>query len=175
MVVDQLASAANSSWKKAKENALVSEIQIGEYAAALAKPQTFMNLSGRSVAPLLKRLNIEPARMIVVHDDLDLPDGTIRVKSGGGDGGHRGVRSIAESLGFTDFARLRLGVGRPPVGVEPETYVLSNYPRDAESALSDLISRAGRAAALIVELGVDAARNAIGLEKIAAPRAAGDA
>lgn len=100
------------------------------------QPETFMNLSGRAVAPLLDRYGLKPEQMIVIHDDIDLPLGEVRVKQGGGTGGHRGLGSLAAVLGERGFQRVRIGVGRPPEGVDPADYVLSPF-EDAEKETAE--------------------------------------
>jgi PTH1 family peptidyl-tRNA hydrolase len=91
------------------------------------KPSTYMNSSGRAVAPVLKCYGIAPDQMIVIHDDIDIPLGEARVKKGGGTGGHRGLASLVEDIGSGDFTRVRIGVGRPPEGVDPADYVLMGF------------------------------------------------
>jgi PTH1 family peptidyl-tRNA hydrolase len=161
MVVDVLAVEARAAWRKDREKALVCAISIEGKEAILIKSQTYMNLSGLAVAPLLKRLRSAPAQMVVIHDDLDLMAGIVRVKFGGGDGGHRGVRSIADSLGTKDFARVRLGIGRPPDGIDPEEFVLSPFDPAAEVGVRELVLAGSRAVKLIVTLGLEPARNLV--------------
>jgi peptidyl-tRNA hydrolase, PTH1 family len=127
----------------------------------LVKPQTYMHLSGKAVAPVLRRLNANPGNMIVIHDDLDLALGRVRIKVGGGDGGHKGVRSIADSLRFRDFIRVRLGIGRPPPGVTPEEFVLANFEEEEKPLVKDLLTMASCAVRLILRLGLEHARNEI--------------
>jgi PTH1 family peptidyl-tRNA hydrolase len=101
--------------KSGKERALVDEVRISQKRVALAKPTTFMNLSGESVSPLVRRFGIdEPTRLVIVHDELDLPTGIVRVKIGGGLAGHNGLRSIKAHLHDDAFVRVRIGVGKPP-------------------------------------------------------------
>jgi len=100
------------------------------------QPETYMNLSGRSVAPLLDRYGLKPEQMIVIHDDIDLPLGEVRTKQGGGTGGHRGLGSLESVLGERGFQRVRIGVGRPPEGVDPADYVLSPF-EDAEKETAE--------------------------------------
>ncbi len=169
MVVDLLAQEERAQWRKARENALVSEVRIDGVAARLVKPQTYMNLSGRAVVAIIHRLGLDPSHMIVVHDDLDLEPGTIRIKSGGGDGGHRGVRSIAEMLQSREFVRVRMGIGRPPAGVDPETFVLSAFTKGAAEGLADHVSRGDQAVRLIATLGMEGARNMVHAGRIVAP------
>jgi PTH1 family peptidyl-tRNA hydrolase len=99
--------------------------------------------------------------MIVIHDDLDLAFGRVRIKVGGGDGGHKGIRSIADSLRFRDFVRVRVGIGRPPEGITPEAFVLSPFLEEERSQLPDIIARAGSAIKQILEEGVDKAQNIV--------------
>ena len=169
MVVDRLEAETGSSWKRARENALICEIPIAGVFATLVKPQTYMNLSGQAVDPLIRRLGVDPSVMIVVHDDLDLGPGTIRVKRGGGDGGNRGVRSIADTVRSRDFIRVRMGIGRPPGGVEPEEFVLSGFARDESAALTDHVTRGVEAVKLIATVGLDQAKNILQAEKKTAP------
>lgn len=127
----------------------------------LVKPQTFMNLSGKAVVTILSRVKADPAGMIVVHDDLDLSLGKVRIKVGGGDGGHKGVRSIADSLRFRDFIRVRLGVGRPPTGVSPEEFVLSPFLAEENDICEGLIETACEAVRSILIHGVERAQNLV--------------
>ncbi|MEW6349157.1 MAG: aminoacyl-tRNA hydrolase [Thermodesulfobacteriota bacterium] len=165
MVADALADRYLGAWTKDREGALSTRVEIEGRVVTLVKPQTFMNLSGKAVAPILRRVNGDPTLMIVVHDDLDLAPGRIRVKRGGGDGGHRGVRSIADSLRFRDFARLRIGIGRPPEGVGAEEFVLRPIPAEDASAVQSWVEKAVEAVQLIVDLGMDAAQQVIHANK----------
>lgn len=165
MVVDLLAREAGAAWKTGRDKTLVCEIRIDDVRAILVKPQTYMNLSGRAVAPVVRRLYIEPGQLIAIHDDMDLVLGRVRVKIGGGDGGHRGIRSIAECIGTKDFVRVRLGIGRPPAGVEPEEFVLSPFEEQEAGVAEDLVSAGGEAVSLIVKLGLEDARNRINTVK----------
>ena len=169
MVVDRLAEDERAPWRKARENALVSDIRIDDVAVRLVKPQTYMNLSGRAVAPIVRRLGLDPSRMIVVHDDLDLALGTVRIKSGGGDGGHRGVRSIAEILQSREFVRVRMGIGRPPAGVDPEEFVLSAFTREEAEGLPEHVSSGDQAVRFIATLGTEGARKLVHAGKMMAP------
>ena len=158
MVVDYIAEKAGGAWTRSRDKAEVCELNIWNTQIVLVKPQTFMNLSGRAVGPLLKRVNGDPARMIVIHDDLDLPYGRVRIKVGGGDGGHKGVRSVSDSLRFRDFIRVRLGVGRPPPGVSAEEFVLRPFGPEEENTLEDLVATAAEAVSMIVCQGVEEAQ-----------------
>ncbi len=161
MVVDELARRENGLWTTNREKTMVCEVTVEGARLVLAKPQTYMNLSGKAVSPIVKRIGADPAAMIVIHDDLDLARGRVRIKVGGGDGGHKGVRSIADSLRFKDFARLRLGIGRPPTGVQPEEFVLSGFPPDEQSAVDDLVHLGVLAVRIVASVGVDQAQNVI--------------
>ena len=127
------------------------------------KPLTFMNLSGDSVQPASTFLKAVPAEIIVLHDELDLPFGQVRLKSGGGHGGHNGLRSIIERLGTPDFVRVRMGIGRPPPGFRGDVadYVLEGFDASERAELPDLVSRALRAVKLVVTDGLAAAMNAV--------------
>jgi PTH1 family peptidyl-tRNA hydrolase len=168
-VVDELAQETACSWKDNRRKALVCEAGMDSKMVFLVKPQTFMNLSGHAVEPILKRLNADPGRMIVVHDDLDLAPGKVRIKIGGGDGGHKGVRSIADSLRFRDFIRVRLGVGRPPEGTSAEDFVLNSFREEEEDLSKDLVLTGCRAVRLVVVHGVEQAQNMLYAEKIVPP------
>lgn len=122
----------------------------------LAQPRTFMNLSGRAAAELIRRYRLEPGQLIVVHDDLDLPPGRLRLRSGGSSGGHRGVQSIIEAIGTPDFLRLRVGIGRPLTG-DPSDYVLEAPLLREEELLGAAVERAVEALDLLLEKGLDEA------------------
>lgn len=122
----------------------------------LAKPMTFMNLSGQAVLALKKR-GCERTRLIVVHDDMDLPVGRLKFKEKGGDAGHKGVRSILDVLGEDRFLRLRIGVGRPPRGMDPAQYVLEPIPQGERSAVEESVDRAIRGLEVLLTEGLDAA------------------
>jgi peptidyl-tRNA hydrolase, PTH1 family len=162
MAVDEIAEERRGQWRAIRDKTLICSVEIEAKEVILAKPQTFMNLSGKAVISVLKAFNGNPAHMIVIHDDLDLPLGSVRIKVGGGDGGHKGVRSVADSLRFRDFARVRLGVGRPPEGVSAEAFVLAPFDPGEDAARLELIKAAGLALNLILAYGVEQARNMVG-------------
>jgi len=124
----------------------------------LAKPVTFMNLSGGPVASLMKRRNILPENLVVVHDDLDMEFGRLRLKWDGGDGGHKGVRSVAQALGTSQFLRLKIGIGRDPV-LPPDEYVLSRFKPVEREALAAALDRACEALRVVVAEGREHAMN----------------
>ena len=123
LAVDRIASEVGAQWR-VSGNAARADCDLEGCRVVLVKPLTFMNLSGFAVAPLFRKRAEEPEDLVVVHDDLDLSAGTVRLKSGGGAGGHNGLKSLAAELGTPDFQRIRIGIGRPPAGVDPADYVL---------------------------------------------------
>ncbi|WP_456433134.1 aminoacyl-tRNA hydrolase [Thermosulfuriphilus sp.] len=125
----------------------------------LARPQTYMNLSGRAVACLVKELGLSPSGLLVVHDDLDLPLGRIKLVRSGGAGGHRGVLSIIDVLGTKDFPRLKLGIGRPESGISVADYVLSPFREEEWGTVSEMIERALLAIEAVVQVGLEKAMN----------------
>ena len=128
--------------RKKKAKARVAEGQVRGRPALLVKPQTFMNLSGKSVRRLSHDYKIPPDRILVICDDLDLPLGRLRIRPKGGSGGQKGLRSIIDSLGSQDFARLRVGIGRPPGNVDPADYVLLPFADEETALLAETVSRA---------------------------------
>ena len=146
-VIDLLAQRHHARLKKGKEKALVDEVRVGSWRVALAEPQTFMNLSGESVAPLVRRYGIEDLRrLVIVHDELDLPLGRLKVKGGGGLAGHNGLRSIKAHLHDGEFVRIRIGVGKPPhkdLGVD---HVLKKVAKADRRVLDEMIVVAADAA-----------------------------
>ncbi len=149
-----------ATFKTHKANASVAEARMAPGGAklVLAKPNTFMNLSGGPVAALLRFYKVDPSRLIVLHDELDIPFDTIRVKSGGGHGGHNGIRDIAAALGTTDFARVRIGIGRPPGRQEAADYVLTPFGKAEREVLPSVLSDAVDATELLVTDGLLAAQ-----------------
>jgi PTH1 family peptidyl-tRNA hydrolase len=157
-VVDELAHAHGLKFGRQKDaKAQVAGGEMGGREVVLAKPQTFMNESGRAVARLRRAYEIPFERVLVVYDDLDLPLGRLRLRPEGGSGGHRGMRSIIESLGTQAFPRLRIGVGRPPGAMDPAEYVLQPFARDERPLLAEILHRAGAAVECWLEAGVEAA------------------
>ena len=126
----------------------------------LAKSRTFMNETGWAVTRLLSYYKLEPAQMIVVHDELDIDPGQLRVKFGGGDNGHNGLKAIRKSLGSGDYFRVRIGVGRPPGRQDPADYLLSNFPASAREAVEVEIGRAADAVESLVLVGLDKTQSA---------------
>jgi PTH1 family peptidyl-tRNA hydrolase len=143
-VVNVLADRHGASFKRARLSirAEVSEVRLGDQSVVLALPHTFMNDSGQSVAPLARYYQVPPERLLVVHDDIDLPFAKLRVQFGRGAGGHNGVRSLTGSLGTQDFWRLKCGVGRPPGSMDPADFVLRRFAT-AERRDVDLMAQYG--------------------------------
>ena len=112
----------------------------------VAKPVTFMNESGRAVAPILKTYGLDPSSMVVIHDDIDVPLGDVRVRRGGGTAGHRGLDSLVRETGGAGFARVRVGVGRPPAGVDPADHVLSGFADKEQEEARSSVEKAAKAA-----------------------------
>jgi PTH1 family peptidyl-tRNA hydrolase len=158
MVVGELAGRAGAKFKSSRSNALVAEGHIGGSRFVLAKPLSYMNLSGGPTASLLKYYKLEPSQLIVVHDELDIPFDTIRLKSGGGNGGHNGIRDIASALGTPDFVRVRVGIGRPPGRQAAADFVLKNFSGTERETLPNLVSDAADAVELVVSAGLAAAQ-----------------
>jgi PTH1 family peptidyl-tRNA hydrolase len=160
MVAAQLADRLSSNFKRHKTAALVAEGRLapGEPKMVLAKPTTFMNVSGSPVAALLRFYSLPVSRLIVVHDDLDLPFDTLKIKVGGGHGGHNGLRDIIAATGTNDFIRIRMGIGRPPGRQNPADFVLHDFAAAERGVLPNLIADAADAIELIASDGVVAAQ-----------------
>ncbi|GAB4535271.1 MAG: aminoacyl-tRNA hydrolase [Anaerolineae bacterium] len=134
-VVDLLAAADGLSFDQQRNRAHLAHGQIEGARVILAKPQTYMNLSGEAVGALARFYKMKPERILVIFDDLDLPLGTLRLRLRGGAGGHKGVSSIITHLNSRDFPRLRIGIGRPPGRMPPEVYVLQDFTRDEKQTM----------------------------------------
>jgi peptidyl-tRNA hydrolase, PTH1 family len=160
MVADELARRHGGAWK-GKFNAQLAEVRIDGHKVVLLKPETYMNLSGRSISGAMRFYKLEPESVLVVHDETDLPLGRLQARRGGGLAGHNGLRSVAEHLGTPDFLRLRIGVGRPERG-DPRPladYVLSDF--EAHEDPDRLVAEATDAVELLDAEGLDAAQRAI--------------
>ena len=153
LVVDRIAAAKQVAVKEKKYNSLVGDWRRAEERALLVKPQTFMNHSGDAARQLARYLPIGVRDFLVVHDDLDLPFGRIRIRQRGGAGGHHGILSILESLGEEGFSRVRVGIGRPPPGVAPTAYVLEPFSPEERAGLDRVVSRAAEAVVCLLEEG----------------------
>jgi peptidyl-tRNA hydrolase, PTH1 family len=156
-----LAARHGGRLKRSKEQALVAEVRVDDRRLALAFPQTYVNDSGRSVAPLVRRFGVDDlARLVIVHDELDLPLGTVRIKAGGGLAGHNGLRSIKAHLHSDAFTRVRIGIGKPPGGKERGAdHVLTAPSRQDRTELEVSVEVAADAVESILAEGVAAAQN----------------
>ena len=152
-VVDNIAGRNNVAIKNKACESLVGELIIMDQPVLLAKPQTYMNLSGRAVKALLKETRSAPENLVVIYDELDLPFGRIRVRQKGSAAGHRGAMSIMESLAGAPFYRVRVGIGRPSEGLEPADFVLNPFSPDEVEQLDAIVARAAEAALCIVQEG----------------------
>ena len=159
MLIDRLIVRLNARGMKVQSKAIVTTAAYEDRKLILAKPQTYMNLSGQSAQGLLNFYKLPMENMLVAHDDLDLPFGTIRIRPGGGPGGQKGMASTIERLGTKDFPRLRIGIGRPPGRMDPAAYVLHDFSRDEMKTLSEIVDRAAEAALTFVVDGLNKAMN----------------
>lgn len=159
MVVERLAEQHGRPPFRAQFQGRFARTRVRDQDVGLLLPDTFMNLSGRSVQQALRFFKLGLPELVVVHDELDLPFGTVRVKVGGGTAGHKGLASISECCGGPDYCRLRIGIGRPAHGTV-ENYVLGDFSKPEGAALGDVLERATSALADIVVLGAQAAMNA---------------
>ena len=142
MVADVLAGRMGARFKRDRSRAVVAVGRLAGFAVTLAKPQTFMNLSGGPVAALRSFYKVPPERIVVIHDELDLPFEAIRLKLGGGDGGHNGLRSVTAALGTRDYLRVRVGIGRPPGRMDPADFVLRDFSAAERKLLPLVLERA---------------------------------
>jgi len=161
-VIDLLARRHQGRLKSGRERALVDEVRIGPKRVALAEPITYMNLSGESVAPLVRRFGIEdPSSLLIVHDELDLPTGTVRVKVGGGLAGHNGLRSIKAHMHTDEFLRIRIGVGKPASKEQGADHVLKRVSGSDRQLLDIAVELAADAVESILSRGVEATMNEV--------------
>ena len=161
MALDELAENLHVDVAQDKYHALIGKARIDSESAVLAKPQTYMNDSGRAVAAILRETYATVSDLIVIHDELDLSLGTVRVKTGGGHGGHNGLRSLIEYLGSPDFIRVRVGIGRPELNRDPADYVLSPFLAEERPAAAEAVAKAAEAVRLIVAEGPARAMNMV--------------
>lgn len=160
MVLAELADRSQLSFKNHKSNASVAEGRSFAEGPRLilAKPNTYMNVSGGPVAALLRFYKIDPSRLIVVHDELDIPFDTVRLKVGGGHGGHNGIRDVAAAIGTGDFIRVRIGIGRPPGRQPAADFVLHDFNAAEREVLPNLLADAADAIEQITREGITAAQ-----------------
>lgn len=160
MAIDALAARYGIQWQQ-KFNGDFGRLRVGDHDLLVLKPGTFMNLSGHPVQAMCNFFGVKPQELLVLHDDLDLVFGRVQVKMGGGHGGHNGLRSIVAQLGNADFARVRIGVGRPPDSrMDVADWVLSTFAPIERAELPDVLDRAAAATLAVVNSGVRVAMNA---------------
>ena len=165
-VVDRLAARWDVAVEREAHRALVGEARRAGERVLLVKPQTYMNESGGALASLTRFYRVEPARVIAVHDDVDLEPGRVRIRRGGRAGGNRGVESLMAALGDPGFLRVKIGVGRPPAGPVPPSWVLSVPPAEELAALAAAEERAADAVELLVTDGPERAMNRINQKEV---------
>ncbi|MEV6906471.1 aminoacyl-tRNA hydrolase [Amycolatopsis sp. NPDC051071] len=159
MVLDELAGRVGGKFKAHKSGAEVLEGRLAGQRVVLAKPRSYMNLSGGPVVGAARFYKIPPAGVVVVHDELDVDFGALKMKLGGGDNGHNGLRSITKSLGTKDYYRVRFGVGRPPGRQDPADFVLKDFSTVERKELAFEIDRCADAVEALISTGLVAAQN----------------
>lgn len=157
LVVDLLGENLRASYWKDEAGAKTAVVRLGDEDLVLAKPQTFMNVSGKSITKLAEAYEVPADEIIVVHDDIDLAPGSIRAKRGGGHGGHNGLRSVTEQLGTDGYLRVRLGVGRPPGRMDAADWVLQPLKGEAREDFEAMIPAGAQAVLHVLEHGIDSA------------------
>lgn len=158
-VIDELASRVGGKLKAHKGRADVLEGRLSGVRVVLAEPRSFMNESGGPVASLRDYYKVPPERLVVVHDELDIPFGTVRLKLGGGDNGHNGLRSIRRSIGTGDYLRVRFGIGRPPGRMDPAAFVLKDFAGQERKDLAWAVDRSADAVEALLADGLETAQN----------------
>ena len=159
MVADALADKLEIPLKRVKFKAQIGNGKLEDIPIIIAKPLTFMNKSGEAVAPLVRYFKVPLERLLVIHDDMDLPLGTLRMRPSGGSAGHNGMLSIFDKLGTNAIPRLRVGIGRPPGRMDPADYVLQDFPKGDEELLKMVIAQACEAALAFITTGLEKAMN----------------
>lgn len=160
MVLDELAARIGGNFKAHKSRAQVLEgrLGIGGPRVVLAKPSTYMNVSGGPVSALARFYDVDPSRVVAVHDEIDIPFNTVKLKIGGGEGGHNGLRDISKALATKDYLRVRVGVGRPPGRMDTADYVLRDFAPTEKKELPFLLDDASDAVELLIREGLTAAQ-----------------
>jgi peptidyl-tRNA hydrolase, PTH1 family len=162
MVADILADRIGAKFKVHKRSgAEVTTGHLGGRSVVLAKPRVYMNESGRQVGPLANFFSATPGNVIAIHDELDIDFGRIRLKLGGGEGGHNGLRSVASALGTKDFQRVRIGIGRPPGRKDPAAFVLETFNATERPEVPTICEQGADATELLVQLGLEPAQNTV--------------
>ncbi|HEY5986008.1 MAG TPA: aminoacyl-tRNA hydrolase [Streptosporangiaceae bacterium] len=161
LVADALGARIGARFRASKFRTMAASGRLGEFPVVIVKPLTFMNESGSALAGLSGYYRVPAERIVVIHDELDLPFGTIRLKRGGGDNGHNGLRSVTSSLRTREFYRVRLGIGRPPGRMDPAAYVLRDFSAAERKELPLVVGRAADAVEMLLARGLAATQNAI--------------
>jgi PTH1 family peptidyl-tRNA hydrolase len=159
MTIDEIAKELNTEFSRVQSNALVAQARRGEQRIILAKPRTYMNRSGSAVGSLVRFYKTPLNKLLVVYDDVDLPFETMRLRGEGGSAGHNGMKSIIENLGNQEFARLRVGVGRPKGRMRTPDHVLQDFGKAEQEALTFVLQKAAAAALTFIDHGIVAAMN----------------
>jgi PTH1 family peptidyl-tRNA hydrolase len=159
LVLDELASRIGGSFKAHKGRADVLEGRLAGQSVVLAKPKSYMNESGGPIVAISRFYKVNVDRLVLVHDELDLPFGGLRLKRGGGEGGHNGLKSTSSALGSKDYLRVRFGIGRPPGRQDPADYVLREFAAAERKELAFLLDRAADAVETLIAKGLEAAQN----------------
>jgi PTH1 family peptidyl-tRNA hydrolase len=159
MVLDELAARMGARFKAHKSHADVVEGRLAGVPVVLARPRSYMNESGGPINALAKFYKIDVLHVVVMHDELDLPFGALRLKRGGGEGGHNGLKSTTAALGSKEYARVRIGIGRPPGRQDPAAFVLSDFNASERRELPFLFDRAADAVELLLSADLETAQN----------------
>ncbi len=160
MVADELAARVGGQFRPARYRAVALDGRLAGFPVTVIKPLSYMNESGGSVAGFRGYYHVPPERIVVIHDELDIPFGTVRLKLGGGDNGHNGLRSVSAALGSRDYYRVRVGIGRPPGRMDPADFVLRDFRPEERKELPFIVNRAADAVETLLSKGLAAAQNA---------------
>jgi len=161
MLLDYLAQASKVSFAESKWKALIAKTLMWKKSFILLKPQTFMNASGLAIAPVAHYYKLSTDNIIVIHDDLDMPLGRIKIVSGGGAGGHKGVSSSIEHLGTKSFPRIKIGIGRPSTPIPPEKYVLAKFGPEENEVINQRLEVVVEGIRILAQQGLSAAMNVV--------------
>lgn len=161
MLLDYLARESGAGFTETRWKAMSAKTVISGITVIMLKPATFMNLSGSAVLQAAHFYKIEPAQIIVIHDDIDIELGRIKLVTGGGDGGHKGVRSVIEHLGTSDFPRLKIGIGRPGDFIPPDKYVLANFAPEELCVINQEMPHVIEGIKILLQQGISAAMNSL--------------
>ena len=157
--VDHMARTWGISLRERRSKAVLGQGDLGEVPVVLAKPRTFMNLSGEGVSYLLTRFAAKPEDLVVIYDEMDLPPGTIRIRPTGSAAGHNGVQSIIDAIATQQFPRVRMGIGTPPEGIDGIKYVLEPFSAEEGVVVREAVAIASEAVACMIQEGIDVAMN----------------